>query len=100
MMESMVERVARAICLARHEDPDATWEREGERITVATTARWQRCVPEAIAAIQAMTEPTEAMCAALEFGPAAPADALNGTCRSIWLPSYRAMIQAALPKEG
>jgi hypothetical protein len=56
---SMVERVARAMCLAEGLDPDADW-REGESVTLAVAIpdgeaqRWQTYVRQARAAITAM----------------------------------------------
>lgn len=57
MVESMVERVARAICTAAQIDPN----RKGNE----TEWRWQEFETEARAAIEAMRKPTDAMVDAL-----------------------------------
>lgn len=69
-MGEMVERVARAIADAQPNGPG-----------------WRYCVPDAIAAIAAMREPTDAMRWAKELPHIGPDD-----CADLW----RAMIDAEL----
>jgi alkylhydroperoxidase/carboxymuconolactone decarboxylase family protein YurZ len=63
---SMVERVARAICLAEGLDPDADWrERESSTLAMALPQgkeqRWRTYVRQALAAIAAMGAATADM---------------------------------------
>ena len=59
MPESMIERVARAICVAAGLEPD----RKGNE----TEYRWQEFVAEARDAIESMRHPTPAMIEAGEY---------------------------------
>ena len=81
MTANMVERVARAICLADGEDPDERCEDWMQEFS-----GWRGYVESARAAIAAMREPTEAM---LEAGRSTPP-------RTRCLEVYRAMIDEAL----
>jgi hypothetical protein len=62
---SMVERVARAMCIADGHDPDADWRKQdsGVMLSVAdpTPEWWRRYTRKAKVAIKAMREPTAAM---------------------------------------
>jgi hypothetical protein len=78
-MDSMVERVARALCKENAKDPD--WP-------VAGTPYWKAYEREARAAIEAMRQPTEAM---RESGRHRPE-----TMAEIW----NTMITAALDTRG
>lgn len=56
-METMIERVAKALCINNHGNPE-------EKINVERTGfelRWHLYIKDAKAAIQAMHEPTEKM---------------------------------------
>lgn len=89
-MESMIERVARAICTANGGDPDSDDHRQ---------PTWRDYVPEARAAIEAMREPSRVM---IKAGRKSP-DVRGGTsdCDVSPFPNntitrYQAMIDAAL----
>ena len=58
-MSEMVERIARAICVASGQDPDFDYDPRG--ISFGDDIRWKLYVPKARAAIEAMREPTEAI---------------------------------------
>ena len=55
-MSEMVERIARAICVASGQDPDFDYDPRG--ISFGDDIRWKLYVPKARAAIEAMREPT------------------------------------------
>jgi hypothetical protein len=85
MAESMIERVARAICTAAGIDPD----RKGNE----TEWRWQEFEKEARAVIKEMREPTDVMVDAgdaVEPGVTGYTDALS---------HYQTMIDAALNEQ-
>lgn len=110
MSESMVERVARAICAETGCIPDAMI---GPNETLTKTglgfsgfgdskshAQWEFYKAEARAAMRAMREPTEAMCIAGDVAQSAWEDRYNGgNARKAW----EAMLDAPivyLTKEG
>ncbi len=60
---TMIERVARALCVADRLDPDEDWRLVGNvmlEVEVADPSRWVTYVPKARAALQAMREPDAA----------------------------------------
>lgn len=65
MSESMIERVARAICTAHGEFPDTETPYNPH-----VSHLWQHYIPSARAAIEAMRTPTEAMEEAAHYGEA------------------------------
>ncbi len=66
-VNDLVERVARALCIADREDPDAMVStlvptyRGSDRMKFAEVPAWTKRVKAARAAIEAMREPTDAM---------------------------------------
>jgi hypothetical protein len=58
-MSEMIERVARALCVAAGQDPDFNYDPHG--INRTDDVRWRVNVTKARAAIEAMREPTEGM---------------------------------------
>ena len=87
--ESMVERVARALCLRCHDNPDSTHggSRDGGSLPKGQPA-WTAWEDDARAAIAAMREPTTAM-------RHAGVDAVYDG-RGAYLDAWDAMITAAL----
>ena len=82
MVESMIERVARAICKSQTQ----------------TDRTWEAFLPEATAAIEAMREPTDAMVMAAEWAePEYREDDMDvgATYKAEW----RAAIDAALNEQ-
>lgn len=62
MAETMIERVARAICVASGLDPDRPFSSSNySKETEPQEFAWHEYLPEARAAINAMREPTESM---------------------------------------
>ncbi|MBA8799158.1 hypothetical protein FHW77_002877 [Agrobacterium sp. RC10-4-1] len=62
MAETMIERVARAICVASGLDPDRPFSSSNySKETEPQEFAWHEYLPEARAAINAMREPTRAM---------------------------------------
>jgi hypothetical protein len=62
MMTSMIERVARAICIATGLEPDGKYRSSDEGDgTAPHEFQWHAFQPEARAAILAMREPSDAM---------------------------------------
>lgn len=62
MAETMIERVARAICVASGLDPDRPFSSSNySKETEPQECAWHEYLPEARAAIAAMREPTEVM---------------------------------------
>jgi hypothetical protein len=94
---SMVERVARALCLTTFSDPDALILVDPDGPDRSFVPLWKEYVPEARIAIKAMRAPTEAMIDAGHENVIAPAyvDATMCDPETVWA----AMIDAAL-KEG
>lgn len=93
-METMVERVARALCRADGLDPDADWRDQGAvfltfAIEPGKAQCWRTYEAKARAAIEAMREPTTAMTSAFD----AACDE-HGHCLARF--GYRIMIDAAL----
>ena len=88
VIESMVERVARAICKNRGWNPDVS--------NIAANRfgmRWQAFEAEAREYIAALREPTEAMCIAGDVAQSAWEDRYNGgNARKAW----EAMLDSAL----
>ena len=89
MTDSMIERVARAICRA-----NCTPDMSAEDIDCQEENAWDMWVPEARAAIEAMREPTEEM---LYCGDAQISDwdRTHEDVRAAW----HAMIDAALKEK-
>lgn len=86
MMDTMIERVSRAICIAAKLDPD----RKGNE----TEFHWQEFVGEAAAAIEAMRTPTQGM---IEAGADSyTVDGTYGATEEEISEIYQAMIDAAL----
>ena len=100
--ESMVERVARALCVADGHEPDSDWRIDGNvMLTVALAPGaekfWRTYEPLARTAIEAMREPTEAMlqAAAVDRTPRTATNSLDRMYESVGH-LYRAAIDAAL----
>jgi hypothetical protein len=94
-MSEMIERVARALCVAEGKNPDEDWTRQGPVVLDIALApgkeqRWCTYVRQARAGIAAMRKPTEVMIAA---GNKADATLNAG---DPFEPIYEAMIDAAL----
>lgn len=93
-MSEMIERVARAICKAQGiDDADA----RAQLHPAGEVALWETRTPEALAAIQAMREPTEAMTSSIydkdfDIFWAYRANGSPGAPGDVW----RAMIDEAL----
>lgn len=94
---TMIERVARAMCVAKGIDPDEpTHASGGTGIDITVYQRqWQKQVVAARAAIEAMREPSEKMAAAF-FSPIADTAAASYFEDDDFEYCYRAMINAAL----
>jgi hypothetical protein len=92
-MNEMVERVARAICVADGVDPDMLCSGLGNIIPEGETwTAWRVREKQARAAIAAMREPTEAMTSAV-------LKKLNSDPRWVAM-DYRTMIDEALKGSG
>jgi len=95
-MTTMLERVARALCVARGWNPDTcvmgggSVSADGKSASHCYIRMWENCFPEARAAIEAMREPSDAMWeAALD----------SSLARKGWTAQYQAAIDAALSGE-
>lgn len=89
-MSDMIEKVARAICISCCEDPDAWATQAG-----VSQTNWKTFISNAIAAIEAMRMPTDAMIS--EGGESIPSDGIRPDrdrrdAEEVW----RTMIEAAL----
>lgn len=92
----MVERVARRICELYGEEPDKLLPAiSGREWLSPTQPRWRSYTPQAIAAIEVMRKPTEAMSEAGDL--AARAEGAHD-CEIPMSDVWRAMIDAALGK--
>jgi hypothetical protein len=101
----MVERVARAMCVAVGHDPDSDWRNGGDamlgvEIPASRAQRWRLYEAQARAAIEAMREPTPAM---LEASQETRRDCLQwssepgeGLDDVDFEPAWQVMIDAAL----
>jgi hypothetical protein len=90
MTETMIERVARAICVASGLDPDRPFSSSNySKETEPQEFAWHEYLPEARAAINAMREPTEAM---EDAGNSATYIWIDETSADVW----PRMIDAAL----
>lgn len=66
-MSEMLEKVARAICIAAGENPDEDWRQAPGgpfaevHLKPGQEARWRLYLPQARAAVEALREPSEGM---------------------------------------
>lgn len=85
--QTMLERVARAICVAAKLDPDGKFKSSNYEVEIDPHLfAWQEFLQEARSAIKAMREPTDAM---VDAGNSCEHDEAPATY-------YQAMVEAAL----
>lgn len=102
MTQTMVEKMARAMCLADGKDPEADWRYTGQvmlAVAVEHPETWRTYIRRAKAALLALMEPTEGM---VEEGMAHCYDGDgDGDCeRPNERAIFTAMIQAAIDEVG
>lgn len=96
--ESMIERVARAICLSEGLDPDFNYDPNGLGTIAGNDVRWKFFVADAKYAIEAMREPTEVMLDAYWLNTGESKE-MRIRVHSTAVRYFKAMIDAALQTE-